>query len=135
MPKTIISWKSIWICLKSQIEFWNLKIQFQSEKVLSCLKTLFPTWILWSAAMCVYSSLSSDKVEYTHIEPLCQVHVLINFQTRIFFFRFKSKFQISKLVLRFQIHSNKFSRHRGFQHFWSIDKIIHPRFQIWESFT
>ena len=26
MPKTSISWKSVWTYFKSQIEFWNLKI-------------------------------------------------------------------------------------------------------------
>ena len=66
--------------------------------------------------MWVYSSLSRDKVEYTHIEPLCKVHVWNKFSDRIFLFRFKSNFQISNIVLRFQINSNEFSRYRSFGH-------------------
>ena len=31
MSKTSMSWKSIWIYLKSQIELWNLKIYFKYE--------------------------------------------------------------------------------------------------------
>ena len=58
MPKTSISWKSIWIYLKSQMEFWNLKIEFKSEKVLSLLKIHFK----YGLSMCMYSSLSCDKV-------------------------------------------------------------------------
>jgi hypothetical protein len=38
MPKTSISRKFVWISLKSQIEFWNLKISFKSELFLSRLK-------------------------------------------------------------------------------------------------
>ena len=41
MAKTSIAWKAIWIYLKSQIKFWNLKIEFKSQKVLSCMKTSF----------------------------------------------------------------------------------------------
>ena len=37
----LISWKSIWIYLKSQIELWNLKFWFRSEKVFSRLKIHF----------------------------------------------------------------------------------------------
>jgi hypothetical protein len=36
MPKTSISWKSIWIYLKSQIDFWIWKFNLnQPEKVSS----------------------------------------------------------------------------------------------------
>ena len=51
-------------------------------------ENLFQTWILQSGAMCdVYSSLSRDKVEYTHIEALCEVHFwnFETFQTGYFF--------------------------------------------------
>ena len=40
MPKTSMSWKSIWI-LKSQIDFWNLKIQFKSDLFLFSMKIYF----------------------------------------------------------------------------------------------
>ena len=34
MLKTYMSWKSVWIYLKSQIKFWNLKIWSRSENLL-----------------------------------------------------------------------------------------------------
>ena len=37
------TWKSIWIYLKSQIEFWNLKILFKSEKKIMLSENLFQT--------------------------------------------------------------------------------------------
>ena len=40
----------------------------------------------------------------------------IHFQTEWQIFRSKSNFQISKLDLRFQKNSNRFSRHRSFRH-------------------
>ena len=46
----------------------------------------------------------------------------INFQTGYIFYRFKSTFQISKLVFRFQINSNAFSRHKRFQHYSRLPK-------------
>ena len=55
-----MSWKSIWIYLKSQNKFWNLKIWFKSEN---------PAWKfisnmdLQSGSMCMYSTLSFDKIE------------------------------------------------------------------------
>jgi hypothetical protein len=64
--------------------------------------------------MCVYSSLSRDKVKLTHIEPLHRVLVSDKFSDRIFFFRFKLNFQSSKHDLRFQINSNRFYRDRNF---------------------
>ena len=51
MPKTSISWKSTWIYLKSQIEFWNLKIQFKSEKFYSGWKSI----------------LNMDPAEWCHV--------------------------------------------------------------------
>ena len=35
MLKTYMSWTSVWIYLKSQIKFWNLKIWSRSENILS----------------------------------------------------------------------------------------------------
>ena len=64
--------------------------------------------------MCVYSSLSCDKVEHMHHSAGSMFE--IDFQTGQTFFRFKLNFQISKLYLRFQINSNGFSRDRSFGH-------------------
>ena len=50
-------------------------------------ENLFQTWILRSGDMCVYSSLSRDKVEYTHIEPLCEVHIWKKKSDRIIYFQ------------------------------------------------
>ena len=88
MPKTSISWKSIWIYLKSQIQFQNLKIWFKSEKSLSCLKIYFKQMDPRSGAMCMYSTLSHDKLEYTHMVLLLRVHVWNQFSSEI------KKFQI-----------------------------------------
>ena len=33
-------------------------------------ENLFKTWTLQSGSMCMYSSLSRDKVKYTHMAPL-----------------------------------------------------------------
>ena len=82
LPKTSISWKSIWIYLKSQIEFWNFIIWFKSEKK-------YPVWNfisnvdLWSGSMCMYSTLSHDKLEHMHMAPLLRVHVWNKFSDGI----------------------------------------------------
>ena len=53
----------------------------KSENLISIWKSiilsenLFPTWLLRSATMWLYSILSHDKVEYTHTEPLWEFHV------------------------------------------------------------
>ena len=41
--------------------------EYFDESMISFLKR--------SGAMCVYSTLSHDKFEYTHMAPLCSVHV------------------------------------------------------------
>ena len=43
MPKTFISWKSIWIYLKSQIKFWNLKSFILSENLFKTSQKSFQT--------------------------------------------------------------------------------------------
>ena len=54
------------------LEFENL---IQIWKSFLPSENLFQTGTLGSGAMCMYSSLSHDKVEYTHIAPLRRVHV------------------------------------------------------------
>ena len=84
------------------MECWNLKIWFKSKKkILS--ENPFQTWTVRSGVMCTYSTLSHDKLDYTHMAPLF-INVwswytdLIN--------NFKTWFDIS----------NKFSRDRSFGH-------------------
>ena len=62
-------------------------------------ENLFQTWALQGGAMCMYSTLSRDKLENMNM-----VHVWNKF------FRFELSFQISKLDLRFWKKSNRFSR-------------------------
>ena len=50
MSKTSISWKSIWIYLKSQFKFWNLKIKFKSEKVVMHLNFFLISNIIFETA-------------------------------------------------------------------------------------
>ena len=107
------------ICLNSfEITIWGLKCEnsIQIWKYFILSENLFQIWIPWSGAMCVYSTLSHEKVEYTHNEPLLRVHVWNQFSNGKFFFKFELHFQISKLDLGFQINSNGFSRDRSFQH-------------------
>ena len=66
--------------------------------------------------MWVYSILSHDKNEYTHMAPSFRVHIWNKFLDAIKNFRLKSNFQISKLDLRFQITFDEFSRDRSFGH-------------------
>ena len=133
MPKTYISWKSIWIYLKSQIKFWNLKIEnlIQMWKSFIPSENLFQIWILQSGAMCVYSSLLRDKFEYTHLAPLRWVQVWNRFSDGINLFRFRLNFQISKLNLRFQINSNGFTRHRSFGQRPNVNIYMHTWSKIW----
>ena len=88
--------------------------------------------------MCVYSSLSCGKVEYT-----CTLHhsarsiFEIDFQTGHTFFRFKLNFKILKLYLRFQINSNGFSRYRSFGHYCSClscQTAVHWPFAMYDIF-
>ena len=81
------------------LKFENL-IQIWKYFILS--ENLFQIWIPWSGAMCVYSTLSHEKVEYTHNEPLLRVHVwnqfsngIKKFQIWITFSNFKTWFGIS----------------------------------------
>ena len=107
------------IILLNLFEISNRVLEFKNSiSIWKCIilpENLFQTCILRRGAMCVYSSWSRDKVEYMHIEPLCKLRgpgLKWIFRLDIFFFRFKSNFQISKLVWRFQINSNGFLRHR-----------------------
>ena len=60
-----------WFEISNQVlKFENL-ISIWKSIILS--EHLFQTWILQSGAICVYSSLLRDKVEYTQIEPLYKV--------------------------------------------------------------
>ena len=64
----------------------------------------------------MYSNLSHDKVEYTHMAPLHNPHgpcqFEMNFVMGYFLFKLKLDFQILKLDLRFEI--NEYSRYRSF---------------------
>ena len=71
MPKTSMSWKSIWIYLKSEMFFF-----ISSEN-------LFQTRHVQSGTMCVYSTWSRDKIEYTYITPLSRVYVWNKFWIKI----------------------------------------------------
>ena len=101
MPKTSISWKFIWIYLKSQIKFWNLKVNLD-------LKFFYPFWRfisnmeLWSGAMFVDSTFSRDDLENTNMAPFFRVLVwnkflgrIKLFQIEIIFSNFKTQFEIS----------------------------------------
>ena len=125
MPKTSISWKSIWIYLKSQIEFWSLKIESKSEKVLSPLKIYFKCGlcrVVPCACIQVYHVIRFNTHTWQHsVGSMFE----INFQNEQENFRFELNFQISKLDLRFQINSNGFSRHRSFRHnFFAVSMLI-----------
>ena len=96
-------------------EISNTVLEF--EKSLSCRsENLFQIWTPRSGAMCKYSTLSHDKLEYTHMAPLLRVHVWNKFSDKIKNFRFRLNFQISKLDLGFQKNSNGFSSNRSFGH-------------------
>ena len=64
----------------------------KSENLISIWKSiilsenLFQTWLLRSATMCVYSSLSHDKDEYMNMALLCRVYVWNKFSDSIIFF-------------------------------------------------
>ena len=59
-----MSWKFIWLYLKSQIEFWNLKTESKSEKVLENLPISYVEWchvhvfkfIMWYGLMHIHSN-------------------------------------------------------------------------------
>ena len=122
MSKTSISWKSIWIYLKSQIEFWNLKIWFESFKVLSRQKIYFkygsirvvPTRTVHGPSLKIF--LFQIWILQSGTYHDCKGPSLKIFRWYYFLFRFILNFQISKLDLRFQINSNGFSRHRDSGH-------------------
>ena len=100
-------WKLL--CLENTFEFiWNLKpvLKFENliwiwEKfILSVI--FFQTWTTQSRSMCLYSTLSCDKLEYTHMAPLLRIHVwnkfsywIILFQIEIKFSNFRTRFEIS----------------------------------------
>ena len=115
MPKTSISWKLVWIYLKSQIEFWkkvnlSLKLFYPFCKFISNMEPVkwcnvcgfnLITW--WTRKKSTWQHSAASTFE-------------IDFQTEQNFFRLKLYFQISKLDLRFQIGSNEFSSNRSFGH-------------------
>ena len=90
MTKTSTSWKSVWVYLKSQIKFWNLKVYLKSKKVLSRLKIYFkagPCRVVPCGCIQVYHVIRLN----THIDGLCRVHVRNKFSDGIFiFFRFQN---------------------------------------------
>ena len=116
MLKTSTSWKSIWIYLKSQIKFWNLKIQSKLEILLSCLKIHFrhgPCGVVSCAFFQVYHVVRLNMCTLHHSTGSM---FEIDFQTGQTFFRFELSFIISKLYLRFQLNFNGFSKDRSFGH-------------------
>jgi hypothetical protein len=69
---------------------WNLKYSFEIWKSNFNLKNYYPVWKFISnidPTKWCHSSLSGDKVEYMHIEPLCEVHVWNKFSDRIIYFQ------------------------------------------------
>ena len=81
MPQTskFYVWKSILIFLKSKM-------------FLSGLKIYFKTWHVQSGTMCVYSTWSRDKIEYTYMTPLSRLHVWNRFWDRIYWSLSKNPF-------------------------------------------
>ena len=69
-PKPNISWKSIWIYLKSQIEFWNLKILFRFENFLPVYKFISKMgpveWCLWCGCVKVYHMIRLNTRTFSH---------------------------------------------------------------------
>ena len=80
MPKTSISWKYVWIYLKSQIQFKKMKFNLNLKKVCPVLKSISNMDLVESnaAMMCTYSTIPHNKLEYTH-----RVHVWNEFSDRI----------------------------------------------------
>ena len=66
MPKTSLSWKSVWIYLRSQIEFWVLKFENLIQIWKSCIlsENLFQNWTPQNGTMSLYSTLSHDLFEF-----------------------------------------------------------------------
>ena len=89
IPKTSISWK---------LNFFKISNSSLKKNILS--ENLFQIWTVLSGAMWVYSILSHDKNEYTHMAPSFRVHIWNKFLDAIKNFRLKSNFQISKLDLK-----------------------------------
>ena len=57
-------------------EISHLVLKFENlMEIIIPFENLFQTWTPWSGAMCMCSSLSSDKVEHTHMAPPHGVHV------------------------------------------------------------
>ena len=98
---------------KQVLKFENL---IQIWKKISCLKSYFkhgPRRVVQCECIKLYHMIRLNTHTLNHS---AKSTFEINFQTGQFIFRFKSNFLISKLVLRFQINSNWFSRHRSFGH-------------------
>ena len=77
-----------------EISNWVLKfenmIQIWKSFILS--ENLFQIWTLQICAICVFSSLISDKVEYMHFAPLRKAHVCIKFSGGVKLFQIWNKF-------------------------------------------
>ena len=115
-----MSWKSVWIYLKSQIKFWNLKILFKSEWN-SCISNFyFKHKIVPWVCIQTYHVIDSNTHTWHHSDGF-MFEIDISRQYR--FWDGIRKFQIWTKIsnlktrdLRFQINSNRFSRHRSFGH-------------------
>ena len=108
------------------VEIWNRVLKFENLiqiwKSFIPSQNLFQTRTMQSGAMCVYSSVSRDKVKYYTTLQGPSLKYIFTCDNR--FFRFILNFQISKLNLRFQINYNGFSRHTFsiwdfLTHFWT----------------
>jgi hypothetical protein len=110
-----MSWKSVWIYLKSQIKFWNLKILFKSEWN-SCISNFyFKHKVVPWVCIQTYHVIDSNTHTWHHSDGF-MFEIDISRQYR--FWDGIRKFQIWTKIsnlktrdLRFQINSNRFSRH------------------------
>ena len=95
MLKTSTSWKSVWIYLKSQNKFWNLKIWFKSENKLFCLKIYFkcgPRRVVQCACIQPYHVINlNTRTRHRSVGSMFE----IIFSDRIILFQIEIKFEIS----------------------------------------
>ena len=105
------------LCFENPFEFIFFKLSFEIWKFNINLEIYFNHGyyrVVPCACIQVYHKIRLNTRTLNHS---ARSTFEINVQTTGWFiFRFKSKFSISKLVLRFQINSNRFSWHRSFQH-------------------
>ena len=102
MLKTSMSWKSVWIYLKSQNKFWNVKIWFKSENKLFCLKIYFkcgPRRVVQCACIQPYHVINlNTRTRHRSVGSMFEIIFsdrIILFQIEIKFSNFKSQFEIS----------------------------------------